>query len=66
MEAQEYQIKALAEVFLNDVLITKENGFKKLNNLDDIRIACSSCSTPHVWKFIVKEQPKKQMGIFDK
>lgn len=45
------EILALKTIFINEKQFSKNDGFQKLNNLDDIRID-SANPIPLIWKFI--------------
>ena len=66
-DPQSIEILALEDLYLNNKILTKDDGFQKLRNLDDIRIDGSPTSIPHIWKFIEIQQTdeNQQMGIFD-
>ena len=60
------QILALEEIYVNNQILRKEDGFQNLQNLDDIRIDGSPSSIPHIWKFIqIKQSDENQMGVYD-
>ena len=66
-DPQFIEILALEDLYLNNKILTRDDGFQKLQNLDDIRIDGSQTSIPHIWKFVQIQQTNEnqQMGVFD-
>lgn len=66
-DPQYIEILALKDLYLNNKLLTRDDGFQKLQNLDDVRIDGSQTSIPHIWKFVQIQQidESQHMGVYD-